>query len=86
MEPGAEHTSADARPIPGARGEVRADADNLLKDIAVLRHLLALHGENHDSRGKSVFARAVEAVIEERQMQLNRLRRGAAPPPPYLIQ
>jgi hypothetical protein len=86
MESRAEHTPADAPPMPSARGDVRADVNRALKDIAVLRHLLALHGENYDSRGKSVFAQAVEAAIEERQMQLNRLLPGSAPAPPYLIQ
>ena len=78
MELWGEHTSADARPMPGARADVRAEANSLLKDIEVLRHLLALHGEQHDSRGKSVFAQAVETVIEERMMQLKRLAAGSA--------
>ena len=73
MEQWAEHAPADAPPMPSARGNMRADVNGLLKDIEVLRHLLALHGENYDSRGKSVFAQAVESVIAERRVQVKRL-------------
>ena len=78
MEQWGEHTSADALRMPSARIDARTEVNCLLKDVEVLRHLLALHGENHDSRGKSVFAQAVESVIEERMMQLKRLAAGSA--------
>ena len=73
MDIQAEQTPADARLPPRVRRGVPAEANRLLKDIEVLRQLLAFHGEPHDSRGRSVFAQAVEAVIDERLTELEGL-------------
>jgi hypothetical protein len=84
MEMRAEQTPAEATLTPSARTDVRAEVNRLLKDIEVLRQLLALHGEHYDSRGRSVFARAVDEVIDERLKQLRRLT-GSATAPPYRL-
>ena len=75
MTPGSDDKLAKGMPIgPRTRRDERAA---LIADIRVLRQLLKPHEEEFDSRGKSVFARAVQTVIDERRVQLGQLK--AAP-------
>jgi hypothetical protein len=75
MEPSFEQKPAEAKPIRSlGRADERAA---VIEDIHVLRQLLKPHEKEFDSRGRSVFARAIQAVIEERQAQLRRLIAGS---------
>ena len=80
MEMRAEQTPADAPLTPSARTDARAEVNRLLKDVEVLRQLLAFTGALRQPWQVS-FARAVDDVIDERLRRLRRLTGSATARP-----
>lgn len=72
MTPPSEQKLPEVIPTgPPSQSDKRTD---LIEDIRVLRRLVTPHEKAFDSRGTSMFAQAVESVLEHRLAELGRLR------------